>query len=69
MYCLCSPQKPPRKLETKQKSEIGMIASVLKQNPTTKKVQKNAIYQDKTKAANVRGNPLCQATKQHLNNS
>ena len=33
------------------------------------KGSKNAIYQDKTKPANFRGNPLCQTTKPHLNNS
>ena len=43
-----------------------MSASVLKQDPNTEKVQKNAIYWDKTKPANFRGNPLCQATKRHL---
>ena len=32
-----------------------------------KKVQKNDIYQDKIKTSNFGGNPLCQATKQHLN--
>ena len=30
-----------------------MATSVLKQDPNTKKVQKNAIYQDKTQHANV----------------
>ena len=34
-----------------------------------KKVQKNAIYWDKTQQANFRGNPICQAAKRHLNNS
>ena len=46
-----------------------MATSVLKQDPNTKKVRKNAIYQDKTQHANVRGNPLYKATKRHLNNS
>ena len=44
------------------------MTSVLKQDPNTKKVQKNVIYY-KTKPANFGGNPLCQATKRHLNNS
>ena len=45
--------------------------SILKQDPNTQKVQKNAIYWDKTQPANLWGNnnTLCQATKQHLNNS
>ena len=46
-----------------------MTASVLKQDPNTKKVQKNSVYQDKTQPAKVRGNPLCQATKRHFNKS
>ena len=35
-----------------------MTASVLKQDPNTETVPKNAIYWDKTKPANVRGYPL-----------
>ena len=58
-----------RKEEKKKKTEIRMTAGVLKQDPNTQKVQKNAIYCDKTQTANVRGNPLYQATKRHLNNS
>ena len=46
-----------------------MTASVLKQDPNTQKVQKNAFYLDKTQPAHFWGNPLCQATKRHLNNS
>ena len=33
----------------------------------TWKVQKNAIYWDKTQPAHFRSNPLCQAANQHLN--
>ena len=36
------------------------------QGPDTQKVQKKAIYQDKTQHANFGSNPLYQATKQHL---
>ena len=46
-----------------------MAASVLKQDPNTQKVQKNAGYYDKTQRENFRGNLPYQATKQHLNNS
>ena len=46
-----------------------MTASILKQDPNTEKVEKNAIYQDKSQHANFRGNPLYQAMKRHLNNS
>ena len=34
--------------------------------PNTEKVPKNVIYLDKTKPANIRGDPLCQATKATL---
>ena len=40
-----------------------MTASVLKQDPDTGKVQKNAMYEDNTKPANSWGNSLCQDTK------
>ena len=33
------------------------------------KVQKSAIYKDKTQAGNFQANPLYQATKRHSNNS
>ena len=46
-----------------------MTASILKQDPDTEKIQKNAIYEDKTEHTNFQGNPLYQATKRHLNNS
>ena len=45
-----------------------MTASGLKEDPNTEKVPNNAIYQDKTQHANFQGNPLYQATKQHINN-
>ena len=38
-----------------------MTAGVLKQDPNTQNIKKNAIYQDKTQPANFRGNPLYQA--------
>ena len=45
-----------------------MIASVLKQDPNTKRFKGTLIYFNKdTQHANVRGNPLYQATKRHLN--
>ena len=43
-----------------------MTVSVLKLDSNTLKVQKNAIYQDKTQHADCQGNPLYQATKRHL---
>ena len=47
-----------------------MTASVLKQNPNTKRFKRTLIYYDTdTQYANFRGNPLRQATKRHLNNS
>ena len=52
-----------------QKSETRMTTSVLKQDPNTEKVQKNAVCEEKTQRANFWGNPLCQAAKRHLNNS
>ena len=47
----------------KRKSETRMTASVLKQDPNTWKVQKNAAYYDKTQHANFRGNPLYRSIK------
>ena len=35
-----------------------MTANILRQDPNTQKVQKNAIYQDKTQHANFRKNPV-----------
>ena len=54
------------------KAETRMTASILKQDPNIyiyiyKRLKKNAIYWDKTKRANFRGNPLCQDTRRHLN--
>ena len=46
-----------------------MAANFLKQDPNTYKIQQNAIYRDKTKLANFRGNPLYQATKRQVNNT
>ena len=40
-----------------------MTASILKQDPNTQKVVKNAIYEDKTQHVYFGGNPLIQATK------
>ena len=53
------------------KSEARMTASVLKQDPNTyKRLKRTLICYDTDKQfANFRGNPLCQATKRHLNNS
>ena len=44
-----------------------MTASVLKQDPNTKKVQTKKINTD-TQYAHFQENPLYQATKRHLNN-
>ena len=44
-----------------------MTASILKQDPN-KKVQKNIYYDMDTQYANFQGNPLYQASKQHLIN-
>ena len=43
-----------------------MTASILKQDPDTEKIQKNAIYEDKTEHTNFQGNPLYQAKKTTL---
>ena len=46
-----------------------MTASVLKQDPNTKSFKRTLIYfNTDTQYADFRGNPLYQATKQHLNN-
>ena len=46
-----------------------MTASVLKQDPNTKKFKQTLIYfNTDTQYENFRGNPLYQATKRHLNN-
>ena len=39
-----------------------------KRKKARKKKKKKAIYQDKSQHVNFQGNPLYQATKQHLNN-
>ena len=45
-----------------------MTASVLKQDPNTKRFEGTLIYFDTdTQYANVRGNPLYQAIKWHIN--
>ena len=54
---------------TLKESQTKKTASVLEQDSNTQKVQKNVIYLDKTQLASFRGNPLCQATERHLNNS
>ena len=56
-------------MEILMKSETRMTASVLKQDPNTQKVQRSAVYSDKTQHVNFQGNALYQATKRHLNNS
>ena len=38
-----------------KKSEIRMTASILKQDPKTSKVQKNAIYYDRTQIKKIHG--------------
>ena len=38
-------------------------------DPNAQKVQKNAIYYNKTQHSNFQGNPLYQATKWHLDDS
>ena len=46
-----------------------MTASVLKQDPDTKRFKRMLIYfNTDTQYANFRGNPLYQATKRHLTN-
>ena len=46
-----------------------MTASVLKQNPNTKRFKQTLIYFNTgAQYANFRGHPLHQATKRHLNN-
>ena len=43
-----------------------MTAGVLKEDPNTERVKKNAIHFDERQHANFRANPLFQANKQHL---
>ena len=43
-----------------------MTASVLKQDPSTQNVQKKAVYQDKIKHVNFRGNPPLSSYKTTL---
>ena len=43
-------------MKKRKKSETRMTASVLKQDPNTSKVKKNATYFAKTRPADVRGN-------------
>ena len=44
-----------------------MTASVLKQDPNTKRFKRTRIYFDTDRQyANLRGNPLCQATKRTI---
>jgi len=45
------------KKKKKNPSKTRMIGSILKQDPNTRKVKKNAIYEDKTQGANIWGNP------------
>ena len=56
-------------LDKKTTTKKQVTASVQKQDPVKQRVQKNAIYEDKTQHANFRGNSLYQATKRHLKNS
>ena len=48
-----------------------MTASILKQDPNTDSLKKKKLiyYDTDTQHANFWGNPLRQATKQHVNNS
>ena len=55
--------------EKKTEKKIYNSNSVVKWDPNTEKVQKNAIYLEKTQHVNSENNPLDQATKWHLNNS
>ena len=61
-----------RKKRKKEKISNKMTASALKQDPkdpNTKRFKRMLMYFDRdTQYANLWGNPLCQATKQHLNN-
>ena len=50
-------------------TSVKLIINILFMDPNTRKVQKNAVYWDKTQPANFRGNPIYQAAKRHLNNS
>ena len=47
-----------------------MTASILKQDPNTKRFKRTLIYYDTdTQYAHFQENPRCHATKRHLNNS
>ena len=52
-------------------TSVKLIINILFMDPNTRKVQKNAVYWDKTQPANFRSNPLYQLKlqKRHLNNS
>ena len=52
-----------------QRFETRMTASVLKQDPTHKRLKITLFIRTKAQSANFRGNLLCQGTKRHLNNS
>ena len=57
-------------VKKKKKIEARMNASVLKQDPNTEKIQKNTyLWGHKHTVGTFWCNPLCQATRQHLNNS
>ena len=61
-YPLVFPKQKDRNTGTK--SETRMAASVLKQDPNTKRFKRTLIYYDTdTQYANFRGNPIRQATK------
>ena len=51
-----------------QLQSLGRYFVLKRQYPRSKhtKIQKNAVYEDKTQHAIYRGNPLYQATKRHL---
>ena len=58
-----------RRKKKEKKIWNRMTASVLKQDPNTKRFKRMLIYfNTDTQYANLRGNSLYQATKRHLNN-
>ena len=58
------------KKKKKEKERYRMTASILKQDPNTKRFKRMLTYYDTDRHyANFVGKSLHQATKQHLNNS
>ena len=70
--CLLGQHTTCNKIQTHKRFKRTLFIRTtynMQQDPNTQKVQKNAVYQDNIQHANLRGDPLYQATKRHFNNS